>query len=194
MVDLQRKPRGGNGGGVVIVAGLAVVALGVGGYFGWRAWQDHQTRSAAAGAGMDITRTQARARVNGVEPGTNLSDWTRSPTGAGGFSCDTMIIGRAANIRVWNVCGTGETLVRVTVGPKGEAVTPVSDEAADMLDRLARAAAPEAPETRRRELIDALPNAYASGGKAKAEIGAARISFSTDKDGEITRFIANPAD
>jgi hypothetical protein len=196
MVDLQRRHEAGNGGLMVVGIGAVIVAVGVGGYFGWNWWQDQQTArqaASAAGAGMSITRTQARARVNGLEPGTNLRDWTESAVSPTGFSCDTMIVGGGSSVRVWNVCGQEEELVRISVEPKGEAVTPVSDEAADLMTRLLKAAAPEVPEARRKELVDALPNTWASGGKAKAEVGEALVSFSSDSKGGISRMVAQPA-
>ena len=195
MIDLQKKPKRSNTG--LVVAGVGVVALGVlaGGYWAWGAVQENNVKQIAAGAakaGMAITRTQAKARISVAEAGTHSGDWTDTPVSPSGYSCSVLNRGDLQTGYAWNVYGQGDDLIRITIGPRSGSVASTTPEAKAMMRRLLDAAAPEAPEATKTELADAVAYVYGGGDRREAFVGGAKVSFSTDRKGEISRMNAEP--
>ena len=196
MVDLQKRRRDGVSPGLLAVITLIIAVVLGGGYMGYRLTRYWMTESIARESlsvtGMAFTRKQAMARASVQEPGASLFDWTDTGPSATGLTCSVMNRGTMQTGRAWTICGKGDRIVRVSVGRRQGTLDPRSTEAAELMRRLVQVVAPEATRAEKEAAIGRLY--YFWGNKGDIDIASVSISFSTDRDGKLTRITVTPLD
>lgn len=198
-MEPRKKTRKG-GPNALVVAAVATVALIVivgalsrGTVEERRAEADAAKLAAeVAGAAMDIDLAQAKARVKAVEPDAGEARWTVVTEKPAGLVCNTLETGSAPT-RVWNICGLGDQVVRITVNSKGAPVVAGSDEAALLMTKLLGAAAPEVADAYRKTLVEAMRGRTAPNDEGEAIVGRAHVVFANDEKGSVARLLAQAA-